>query len=417
MKHGIILNKLSNDIGGNLLLSRALYKMANIGGHESFLISSHNILRKTKLSKTSNNHARQTLEKDAALKDFQPFKWWFNRRDKKKKLKIQNTVKRIISDQGKLNRTVKFTYTNLSGKKSSREVDPYEIKGRHLWAFDRGSDAHIKKFFINKLENVTPGKNTFEPQWEVKFAMEKDKTASIRSALRTPGFLRSVETAIGGITGAAIGYGGSADENKADRVGDTIQGALIGSVSALTASALIRSNILKAGIKRRQEKKWTKPVHEIVINKKKIIDKSYPQSMKAIRKEWDEVNDPARFKKYIQRRQRKNSILATDEVMKMNLKDQIPNLKTRGQREAFDRGFLAKGKPRFLKADTSEAYALGKTIRGSFFNEAAMQELGQKTQLDVAKRIASLKHMIGYDDIEATRRLGKSIDRKLFRKL
>ncbi len=125
-----------------------------------------------------------SLIKIAALSDY--FGWlpslqgWIKKKETQHtEKKLVNSNKDIISSQGKALKTVKFGYKNKAGIDRVREIEPYETKDGFLWGRERGQQQ-IKRYFLNKMEKIEPGENTFEPAWEVKVGSTLLKIAGIR---------------------------------------------------------------------------------------------------------------------------------------------------------------------------------------------------------------------------------------------
>ena len=411
MRYGID-NKSTTNV--NLFLRRDLLSHISaikLGEHVTFPLTysypHHNEKEQADDIRTPHNRVRPILLKEAGFKDLSIFKWFRERSKKNRLIKEQIKAKNIIKQQGKVNQTVKFTYINLSGKKSKKEVDPYEIKGPYLWAIDRANREHIKRFFIKKMKNVRPGVNTFEPLWEVKLAMEK--TGNI---LRSPAILRATERAIGAGLGGAIGLGVSAGEPKSERVVKTLQGAGAGFTVSMIGSGLIRKGILRKAMKRRQTKKWIMKKYDI--SGKKKLYKKYPEHLKEVRRELDIINDPAKFRKYVKDWE---VTLGLEEFEKSQglIKKLFPQIRTRGQRTAFMGGMLRHPKPRLMNASMAEARALGQTVRGNFFNPETLAKLEKGTIAKVQERIGKVQEWVSYDSQRYLKRVGKMSDRKLFR--
>jgi len=132
-----------------------------------------------------NEHTRgSNLIKVAALSDY--FGWipslqgWIKKKeDKRTEKKLVSSNRDVINTQGKALKTVRFGYENKAGTDRVREVEPYETKDGFLWGREHGQ-KQIKRYFVNKMKNIEPGENTFEPAWEVKVGSSLLKIAGIK---------------------------------------------------------------------------------------------------------------------------------------------------------------------------------------------------------------------------------------------
>ena len=76
-----------------------------------------------------------------------------------------------IREAGRNRRTVKIQYVDRHGVVSTREVEPYEIKDGHFWGYSLDANKPgIRKFNLERIQNIKPTSNTFDPRWEVKLA-------------------------------------------------------------------------------------------------------------------------------------------------------------------------------------------------------------------------------------------------------
>ena len=84
---------------------------------------------------------------------------------------------KVIRDAGRNRQTVEIQYVDRHGAVSTREVEPYEIKDGHFWGYSLDANKPgIRKFNLERIQNIKPTSNTFDPRWEVKLA----------AAMRTP---------------------------------------------------------------------------------------------------------------------------------------------------------------------------------------------------------------------------------------
>jgi len=82
-----------------------------------------------------------------------------------------------IREAGRNRQTVEIQYVDRHGAVSTREVEPYEIKDGYFWGYSLDTNKPgIRKFNLERIQNIKPTSNTFDPRWEVKLA----------AAMRTP---------------------------------------------------------------------------------------------------------------------------------------------------------------------------------------------------------------------------------------
>ena len=76
-----------------------------------------------------------------------------------------------IREAGRNRQTVEIKYVDRHGAVSTREVEPYEIKDGHFWGYSLDTNKPgIRKFNLERIQNIKPTSNTFDPRWEVKLA-------------------------------------------------------------------------------------------------------------------------------------------------------------------------------------------------------------------------------------------------------
>ena len=76
-----------------------------------------------------------------------------------------------IREAGRNRQTVEIQYVDRHGAVSTREVEPYEIKDGHFWGYSLDANKPgIRKFNLERIQNIKPTSNTFDPRWEVKLA-------------------------------------------------------------------------------------------------------------------------------------------------------------------------------------------------------------------------------------------------------
>jgi hypothetical protein len=76
-----------------------------------------------------------------------------------------------IREAGRNRQTVEIQYVDRHGAVSTREVEPYEIKDGHFWGYSLDANKPgIRRFNLERIQNIKPTSNTFDPRWEVKLA-------------------------------------------------------------------------------------------------------------------------------------------------------------------------------------------------------------------------------------------------------
>lgn len=68
-----------------------------------------------------------------------------------------------IRQAGREKKLLKIQYRKLSGELSERVVEPYEIKGGRLWAWDIAKDDNIRNFIITGILSAQVLEELFEP--------------------------------------------------------------------------------------------------------------------------------------------------------------------------------------------------------------------------------------------------------------
>lgn len=87
-------------------------------------------------------------------------------------------IDRSVFEEAARNRnTVRMTYTDAKGDVTTRNVEPYEIRGNKLWAYCRKKKG-IRQFDMNKIDKAKPTKNIFIPKWDIKMNEGQEKIAS-----------------------------------------------------------------------------------------------------------------------------------------------------------------------------------------------------------------------------------------------
>ena len=82
----------------------------------------------------------------------------------------------LIREAARNRQTLQLDYVDRKGKASVRETEPYEIKDGHYWGYSLGSDTPgIRKFNLERIQNVKILPRSFDPRWEVKLAKAMKK--------------------------------------------------------------------------------------------------------------------------------------------------------------------------------------------------------------------------------------------------
>jgi len=89
-------------------------------------------------------------------------------------------VKDILIQGGKQQKVLEMTYKKKDGSVVKRKVEPYELRGDTLWAWDV-NDGHIKRFVIWRIRDAKVTKDEFEPRFDIK--MSKAGGVTLASSL------------------------------------------------------------------------------------------------------------------------------------------------------------------------------------------------------------------------------------------
>jgi len=73
-----------------------------------------------------------------------------------------------ITSAGKKKKTVTITYVDSKNAVSTRETEPYEIKGDKYFGYCLEKRS-IRGFSIDNISSAVVTDNSFNPRWEVKF--------------------------------------------------------------------------------------------------------------------------------------------------------------------------------------------------------------------------------------------------------
>lgn len=85
--------------------------------------------------------------------------------------------RKVFEDAADAGKTVRITYTDAKGDTSTRNVEPYEIRGTKLWAYCRKKKG-IRQFDMNKIEKAKQTSYMYIPKWDVKMSEGQEKTAA-----------------------------------------------------------------------------------------------------------------------------------------------------------------------------------------------------------------------------------------------
>lgn len=86
---------------------------------------------------------------------------------------------KTIQKAAKNNKVLRIQYTDRKDDDSIRNVEPYEIRGDHLFAYCRKRKG-IRRFDMNKMNSVKETQYTYMPKYPVKINEEMKKTASTK---------------------------------------------------------------------------------------------------------------------------------------------------------------------------------------------------------------------------------------------
>lgn len=81
-------------------------------------------------------------------------------------MKIYDT-ENLIKQAGKDKRTLKMIYLKSSEGPTSREVEPYEIRGEDFFGYDVQKNG-IRRFKLDQISSLEETDNSFNPRWEIK---------------------------------------------------------------------------------------------------------------------------------------------------------------------------------------------------------------------------------------------------------
>ena len=88
-------------------------------------------------------------------------------------------IKKRIKEGATKGQVLRITYKDSKGDVSKRNVEPYEIKNNHLWAYCR-KRRNIRQFKLGNISHVTITKYNYMPKWPVKIGNDTlKKTASV----------------------------------------------------------------------------------------------------------------------------------------------------------------------------------------------------------------------------------------------
>lgn len=82
----------------------------------------------------------------------------------------------VFEDAAKSRNTVRISYTDKKGEATTRNVEPYEIRGNTLWAYCRKKKG-IRQFDMSRISKAKPTKNLYIPKWDIKMSEGQEKIA------------------------------------------------------------------------------------------------------------------------------------------------------------------------------------------------------------------------------------------------
>ena len=85
----------------------------------------------------------------------------------------------LIRKAGRDRRVLRIRYTDKSGNRSERNIEPYEIRDGKLWGYCRKRRG-IRQFDLSKVENPRVTRHTFIPKYPVTFDDGIKKSAAYR---------------------------------------------------------------------------------------------------------------------------------------------------------------------------------------------------------------------------------------------
>lgn len=62
--------------------------------------------------------------------------------------------------------TISISYADKGGTPTTREIEPYEIRGQHLWAFCL-LRQQTRRFLIYSISSAVETPNIFSPRWPI----------------------------------------------------------------------------------------------------------------------------------------------------------------------------------------------------------------------------------------------------------
>lgn len=297
----------------------------------------------------------------------------------------------LVRRQAKQQQTVRFDYTNQAGETREREVEPYEIKDGYLWAVDIEKPEHIRRYFVDKLKNVRPGTQEFEPRWEIKVAMEKqanlkDIGRGVKQILSSRATaMRAAEGVAGGAAGAGVGAYASMGEEEVNR-----REKILGGMAAGATLSLLGSKLLRRG---RMNKKFQNLV-------------AGDDELQAVMKQKDDIIRKAEEQMVNKAmRQEKNVASVFDQVKQRLGVQQIDD----DIALAIRKGLLGNAKPRGLTPQQDVAWSMAKNFRQSY-------RMPRNQQLRQAAEMGVLRHQneLAEPHKQQALRYRENLDKKLF---
>ena len=88
-------------------------------------------------------------------------------------------IRKKIKEGATQGQVLRITYKDSKGDVSKRNVEAYEIKNNHLWAYCRKRRS-IRQFKLGNISHITVTKYSYLPKWPVKIKDDSlKKTASL----------------------------------------------------------------------------------------------------------------------------------------------------------------------------------------------------------------------------------------------
>ena len=86
-------------------------------------------------------------------------------------------LENIIHNAGEAQKVLRIRYRDKKDRVETRNVEPYEIKNDHLFAYCRKRKG-IRQFHLERIESAKQTNYPYFPKWPIKLGEAMDKTAS-----------------------------------------------------------------------------------------------------------------------------------------------------------------------------------------------------------------------------------------------